>query len=430
MSDRAAQLDDISRAVGALRAAGSVPAAAVHLAGTLDGDLQNLVREITDSVPAYAASGNPDVAPALEAHLRLHFDEALVLLRGEPLSDLGFVGDHAERLAQQRFPLEAMLESYRHLHKALNDRIRDAALAVADSEAHVARVVAAVAGLVGAYTSLASALMTTEYVEHTRRLAEAEGNRRSRLLDLLLRGYDEADRQAAQLLRRAGYLRQRQTYCVVVAQSVDPTEMENPARVQRIIDSIGGALPSSSLRLLAGVRENLATVIVSDTRRLSGWTAPQSRLADRIEPALLTLGPAVLIGISSDQPSTAHIPKGNKEAQIALEFSSVANRVVQFAKLPIRRLLVHTGGEQVQSALPAWTSDFIKADERSKGRLLATLRAYADSDMNVLKAARLLDVHPNTIYARMARIEEVTGLDGQRFEALNELLLAAELSQS
>jgi hypothetical protein len=30
----------------------------------------------------------------------------------------------------------------------------------------------------------------------------------------------------------------------------------------------------------------------------------------------------------------------------------------------------------------------------------------------------------------MGRIEEVTGLDGQRFEALNELLLAAELGKA
>ena len=81
----------------------------------------------------------------------------------------------------------------------------------------------------------------------------------------------------------------------------------------------------------------------------------------------------------------------------------------------------------MQSALPAWTADFINANERSKGKLLATLRAYAGADMNVLQAARLLDVHPNTIYARMDRIEQVTGLDGQRFEALNELLLAAEI---
>ena len=430
MQDRPPQTAEISSAISALRAAGSVPAAAVHLAGMLDIALRDLARHITEAVPAYSQSSNPEVAPALEAHLRTHFDEVLVLLRGEPLSDLGFIGDHAERLARQHFPLEAVLETYRHLHKTLSIGVRDAALAAADSEAHVTRVVAAVAGLVSAYVSLVSALMTTEYVEHTRRLAESEGNRRSRLLDLLLQGYDEADRRAAQLLRRAGYLRQRQSYCVVVAQAVDPMEMESPARVQRIIDSIGEVLQSNSLRLLAGVRENLATVIVSDTRRLSGWTAPQSRLADRIEPALLTLGPAVLIGVSTDQPSTAHIPKGNKEAQIALEFSSVSNRVVQFAKLPIRRLLVHMGGEQVQSALPAWTTGLLEVNQRSKGKLLATLRAYAEANMNVLQAARLLDVHPNTIYARMARIEEVTGLDGQRFEALNELLLAAELNQS
>jgi sugar diacid utilization regulator len=422
-----AQFDDISTAISGLRAAGAVPAAAGPFAETLAAAVPELLREITRAVPAYTDSANPEVVPALEAHLGQHFDQTRRLLGGERLTDFPFVTEYAERLARQHFPLEAVLRTYRHLQKALTVRVREAALGTADSEAHVTRVVAAAAGLVSAYVGLVSAQMTTAYVEHTRRLAEAEGNRRSRLLNLLLQGYDEADRQAAQLLRRAGYLRQRQAYCVIVAQSADPVEMENPARVQRIIDSIGGALQSSAVRLLAGVRDNLATVIVSDTRRLSGWTAPQSRLADRIEPALLTLGPMVLIGVSSDQPSTAHIPKGYREAQIALEFASVAKRVVPFAKLPIRRLLIHMGGEQVQSALPSWTGDFVAANERAKGKLLATLRAYGESDMNVLKAARLLDVHPNTVYARMDRIEEVTGLDGQRFDALNELLLAAEL---
>ena len=43
---------------------------------------------------------------------------------------------------------------------------------------------------------------------------------------------------------------------------------------------------------------NVAIAVVSSTRRISGWTAPQTNLADRIRNHLLTLGPAVLIGIS------------------------------------------------------------------------------------------------------------------------------------
>ena len=57
---------------------------------------------------------------------------------------------------------------------------------------------------------------------------------------------------------------------------------------------------------------------------------------------------------------------------------------------------------------------------------MATLRAYADADMNVLKTAESLNIHPNTIYARMRRIRELTGLDPLKFHALAEMLLAIE----
>jgi sugar diacid utilization regulator len=58
--------------------------------------------------------------------------------------------------------------------------------------------------------------------------------------------------------------------------------------------------------------------------------------------------------------------------------------------------------------------------------MVATLRAMASADMNVQQAARLLGKHPNTIYARLARLRDITGLDGQRYNDLTELLLAAD----
>ena len=47
-------------------------------------------------------------------------------------------------------------------------------------------------------------------------------------------------------------------------------------------------------------------------------------------------------------------------------------------------------------------------------------------DMNVQKAAAQLAIHPNTMYARLERIREVTGLDAQRYHDLTELLLGSE----
>jgi len=414
-------------AIKALRQAGVVPGVASELDASAEKLAGTLVDAVTAEVPAFTESANPELLPELRANIEAHLAEIGRILAGGSIHDFAFVRAHAERRSEQKFPLDAILQAWRVVHKLLATRIRDAALAVANKEAQMTRVVAAATDFAGEYAGAVGTTLTSAYVQNTRLLAEAEGDRRTALLGTLLDGYDESDQQASTLLRRAGYLKQRQSYCVVAAQSVNPREMDNSARAQRIVDSIHKAIGGTSLRVIGGVRDNLAVTVVSGTRRASGWTPAQTRIADRIEPALLTLGPAVLIGLSADQPSTSHIPRAFDEAQIALEFASVTERVVPFSRLPIRRLLVHLAGERVQPALPAWTTAFGDADAKSKGALVATLRAYADADMNVLKAARLLDIHPNTVYARLQRISNITSLDGQRFHDLNEMLLAAEI---
>ena len=245
-------------------------------------------------------------------------------------------------------------------------------------------------------------------------------------MSLLLSGYDESDARIARLLRRAGYLDQRQVFCVVLAQSTDPLEMENTGRAQRIAEALANAVGSLRVRTLIGIRDNVVTAVFSDARRLSGWTAPQTLLTDRIHGQLAALGPAVLIGLSNDQPSTSFVPRALHEAAVALDFANVTERVVQYSELSIRRLLLHRGGHYAQTAIPQWMTRFEQADAKTDGTLLQTLRALADADMNVQRAARALSLHPNTVYARIDRINTLTGLDVQRYHDLTELLLAAD----
>ena len=155
--------------------------------------------------------------PELRAHLHAHVAEVCRLLGGGLPGDFGFVRSHAERRAEQKFPLDAVLQGYRLLHKALSDWVRDAALEVADESAHLRRVVAAASDFTIEYAGGIGTLLTSEYVFQTRRLAEADADRRSELLNMLLDGYDETDQAASRLLRRAGYLAQRQSYCVAMA---------------------------------------------------------------------------------------------------------------------------------------------------------------------------------------------------------------------
>lgn len=401
-----------------------IPTATPELDRLRDVALEILRKTVLEEIPEFSASGNPDVLPELAAHAEAHVNEIGRLFSGGIVGDFEFIRKHATRRAEQRFPLEATLHAYRCGHKVLSRWMRNAAAVTAKE--NLQKVISAVADFAIEYTNTISTIATSEYVAQTRRLAEAEGDRRTELMNVLLRGFDESDGRITRLLRRAGYLEQRQSYCIVVAQPVDPTEMENPARAQRLVKSVADVVAALPVRMLIGVRENVVVAVFSETRRMSGWTVAKTTLAARVHPALLRIGPAALVGISTDKPSTSHIPNALDEARLALDFASVTDRVVRYSDIPIRPILLRAVKSQKGVALPSWTDDFVAANEKSKGSLAATLRAYADADMNVLKAAKSLSIHPNTIYSRVQRINDLTGQSAFSFHELNELLLAID----
>lgn len=407
---------------------GVVPDATTALDSSRHIAADGLRDAVLAEVPAFSTSGNPDILPGLAQHIAEHIQEIRRLFAGGEVGDFEFIKTHARRRAEQRFPLEAVLHAYRCGHRVLLQWLREAVLSTNPKQ--LEQAISAVADFAIEYTNIISSIAASEYVAHTRMIAEAEGDRRTELLSILLSGYDESDGRVARLLKRAGYLEQRQAYCVVVAQSINVSEMENPARAQRIANALTEAMDTTSIRTLAGTQNNLVTAVLSDKRRQSGWTSPQSNLAERICPMLLVLGPAVLVGVSADHPSTSFLPKALHQATIALDFTSVANRVVQFSNLPIRDLLIHHGTDYLQAAPPSWVAALVSADENAEGALIQTLRAIGEADMNMQKAARILGKHPNTVYARIERIRGLTGLDGQHYRDLTELLLAADCWRS
>ena len=331
-------------------ATGVIPGAARALGVSASNAARALRHAVIEEVPAFTLSRNPEILPGLDRHVGEHVSEIERLFAGGNVGDFEFVKNHAHQRADQHFPLEIMLHAYRCGHRILSRWVRDAVLGTGPGPNE--EVVSAIADFAIEYTNAVSTIVASEYVARARVLAEAESDQRTELLNVLLSGYDESDARAARLLRRAGYLEPRRTYCVVALQSVNPAEMELPARAQRIADALSTALAPTSVRAHCGIRNNLMTSVLSDTRRQSGWTAPQTSLAERVLPKLLLLGPAVLAGLSSDHPSTSFLPKALNEATIALDFANVEQRVVPFAGLPMRSLLVHRNSEFLQSTSP------------------------------------------------------------------------------
>jgi hypothetical protein len=415
----------VAGALTALRHYGVVPQVESRLLPGAEQVTKRIRDGVLNEVAAYSNPSNPNILPELESHLAEHTATLVELVSARP-ADLDFVQRHASRCASQRFPLVAVLASYRSLHRVAATWIREAALQSADESAHVQRVVAAVSEFIAEYVAAISSVMTSEYVAETRILAGAEGDRRAELIRLLLGGYDESDPTAARVLGPAGYLEQRQSFCVAVARSIDRHEMERSACAQQLADALASSIQDLPVRSLVGVHDNLAVAVLAGARGTTESTAPETLLAERAFPHLETIGTAALIGLSSDAPSTAHIPNAFAEAKLALDFCGVSNRVVSFAEIPFRNMLVRVGAEHVRSALPSWASQLRNADTKSRGALTATLRAYADADMNVLKTAEALALHPNTIYARMQKINDLTLRNPLSFHALTELLLVTD----
>ena len=423
MAEHAALQQTLAR----LRRVGAIPNAAPALKASMPGAARSLRRAIIADVPALAASANPQIRIERDEHAAEHLREIHRLFSGGAIGNFEFVRAHARRRAEQRHPLESTLHAYRCGHQVLSRWIRAAASAVRSKG--MEKTVTAAADFSIAYTNEISATMTAEYVAHTRQLAEVEGDRRTDMLNALLAGHDEFDERVAQLLKPAGYLEPRQSFCVALVRSTDPLEMRNHARAQRIVEAVIAAVAPLKIRALVGIRNSIVTAVFSDSRRQSGWTALRTSIIDRLQPVLLVLGPAVLVGVSREHPSVAALPKALHEATIALDCASVGERVVQFPSLPLRRLLLHRSRDYLRSVLPPWAGEFADADAKVSGALAKSLRAYADADMNVIRAARLLRVHPNTLYARLQRVKILTGLNGQRYHDLIELLLAVDCLQ-
>lgn len=413
----------LAEALGQLRRVAPVETGAESLRRRADEIIAEVVDAAVAGVDAFSDTANPQILPLLRQHTADLVAEYLRLLDGHAPQSAAFVEPYARAAAEQYFPLEALLHAYRVGMQQLLQATTSALLQT-DRRDGVAIVTAATRFLLE-FVNLASTLATEHYLDQSRLLADVASDQRSELLSILLGGHDESDRRVSAILRDAGYLDRRLRFCVVLAQSIDPTEMQSPARARRLADSIDRLLAPLPGKRLIDLHRNKVTIVFSHQHRLSGWSAPRESLAARAAKELLKVGPAARLGVSNDVESTAQIPAAYRQATLAFEASSISHRVVNFADIPLQRLLLGFAGEEFARVLPTWAGEFHAADARSRGRLAATLRAYADNDMNLLKTARQLGIHANTVYARFDRILALTGRDARGFEALNELLIVA-----
>ena len=98
-----------------------------------------------------------------------------------------------------------------------------------------------------------------------------------------------------------------------------------------------------------------------------------------------------------------------------------------FADIDLMEFLVRRPDAAALRLIPDWASRFMDVDSDKSGELWRTINQFADCNFNVKRTARLLDLHTNTVYFRLNRIRELTGIDPRSYSGLSLLLTTVRM---
>ncbi len=130
----------------------------------------------------------------------------------------------------------------------------------------------------------------------------------------------------------------------------------------------------------------------------------------------LGLGSTVTVGVGRLRTGITGLALGYREAAQAVALGRRlwgGGRVVFIEDLGFYGVLLRHSlpAREVEAHCRRTLGPLLEYDERNNGTLVATLQAYLDSMGSWVKAARALNVHPNTLGYRLNRIQELLGLD-------------------
>jgi sugar diacid utilization regulator len=263
------------------------------------------------------------------------------------------------------------------------------------------------------YTHAINLAVAAAYMRESEALAAWRERGRRDLLDALLAGDADAD----SLARRAESLglRTGAPSLVVVAQA---GEDPNAVRIAAQALALGDAF------VVPRHDEVTAVVPVYARRGPNEVSAELARAADRLRRAH---GIELRAGVSTVCAGAGEIARGYAEARRALRHVPAAGGATALEQVGLFDYLAAGADAGAERLVPDAARRLAAADAGQSGALAATLRAYADCDLNVARTAARLVVHPNTVHYRLRRVADMSGRDPRRFGDLVELLTALKL---
>jgi purine catabolism regulator len=133
--------------------------------------------------------------------------------------------------------------------------------------------------------------------------------------------------------------------------------------------------------------------------------------------------------VSSGQKAGEAVSSGQKAGEaLSLGRKAGDRRIVHhFAELGTYQLLVRLAQDpELARFVEAELSPLLEHDARSRAKLMPTLRSYLEHAGHKAQTVRALRVQRRTLYARLARIEQILGRDLDTQDTRTRLTLAIQ----
>ncbi len=409
--------------VAAVAGAEAVRAERTRILAALLGDVDDLVERaiaaMRAEIPAYAIREerfDADVRDQVSRHYRTKLG-SLLEERVVTLEDIAFVRGAAMRRARAGFALEDYINAFR-----VGQQVFWEAVVARAGETSTGREAAlTLATPLMRYCDFASTHAGHAYVECQQYLvADADRERRD-LLEHLLAG--EMPTRGPLLAAAQAYGLGAETLMLVAA--AVPVGPHVDADVSHA---------ASAAVMLAGLHEATTLVVVRQAEIVAVPAMPvgggPAGVCDRLQAVQERLrgqGMPLAMGISTVAAGVGELPRAYLEARAALESVADDGGVVALPRLSPFEYLSRRADDTARRLVDPRLRLFLDDDRARGGVLTATIRAFADADLNLRVAAERLQVHTNTARYRLRRIEERTGRNPRRIGDLLDLLVAITL---
>lgn len=379
------------------------------------------VQVIRERVPAYQAAGAPSPAAVHEQVLGNYRFTLDALVRDHPpeADDLRFVHKAAMRRARAGFEMHDFITAYRIGHQVLWDSlVAEAGTSPAGHEAALA-----LAGPFMRYCDLATTEAAQAFTEHRRYMATETAGTRTELLDCLLEG--RMPERGAALSAARGYGLEPDGRMVVLAGALIG---EDDAETSYAVCAALSDLRVTDARTLTAVRGEEIVAVPALGR--AGDVRVLCERLDALRERLADDDLALAIGVSTEVTGVTELPGGYREARAAVELLPPEGGVAALPRMSPFEYMALRADRTAGHLVDGRVRRMIEEDRARGGVLIATIRAFAASDLNLRATAARLQVHHNTAQYRLRKIAERTGRNPRRIADLIDLLVAIALADA